>query len=186
MTNDILRIKQLTADAIVPTRANPSDSGLDLYAAEDIVVEPGATAIVKTGIAIALPAGYEAQIRPRSGITAKTKLRVQLGTIDESYRGELGIIVDNIAQDKSWVEGVLAKAFFWFKRSDTFHVKTIKTDVTSREFNYYPDGTYRICKGNKLAQLVIAPYATPTVEIVDELDATDRGGNGFGSTGVGV
>src|SRR5690625_4410300 len=70
--------KRLTDDAILPTKAHPTDSGYDLYAAEDIIIEPGDTAIVKTGIAVELPAGYEAQIRPRSGITAKTKLRIQL------------------------------------------------------------------------------------------------------------
>src|SRR5690625_4324789 len=88
--------KRLTDDAIIPTKAHPTDSGYDLYANEDVIIEPGDTAIVKTGIAVELPAGYEAQIRPRSGVTAKTKLRVQLGTIDNTYQGELGVIVDNI------------------------------------------------------------------------------------------
>lgn len=88
--------KRLTDDAIIPTKAHPTDSGYDLYANEDVIIEPGETVIVKTGIAVELPAGYEAQIRPRSGVTAKTKLRVQLGTIDNGYRGELGVIVDNI------------------------------------------------------------------------------------------
>lgn len=138
-----LLIKKLTEDAIVPFKANISDSGFDLFANEDVIIGPGETVIVKTGIAIQLPEGHEAQIRPRSGITAKTKLRVQLGTIDESYRGELGIIVDNIGSD-----------FF------------------------------EINKGMKLAQLVIAPVAHPTIEIVDELNETKRGNNGFGSTGV--
>lgn len=137
-----LKIKLLNDQAKLPVKENISDSGFDLFAAEDYIVEPGCTSIVGTGISIGLPRGFEGQIRPRSGITAKTKLRVQLGTIDESYRGELGIIVDNIGSD-----------------------------------------LFKINKGMKLAQLVIAPVAHPTIKIVDELNETKRGNNGFGSTG---
>src|SRR5690625_7042344 len=92
--------KRLNDDAILPTKAHPTDSGFDLYAsAEDVIIEPGETVVVPTGIAVELPKGFEAQVRPRSGITAKTKLRVQLGTIDQDYRGEIGVIVDNISTD---------------------------------------------------------------------------------------
>src|SRR5690625_1809446 len=87
--------KRLSDDAIMPTKAHPTDSGHDLYAAEDVIIEPGDTVIVPTGIAVELPPGYEAQIRPRSGVTAKTKLRVQLGRSDYEDRGELGVIVDS-------------------------------------------------------------------------------------------
>src|SRR5690625_113393 len=88
--------KRLDESAIIPTKAHASDSGFDLYALEDTMIEPGETAVVPTGIAVKLPAGYEAQVRPRSGVTAKTKLRVQLGTIDNDYRGDIGVIVDNV------------------------------------------------------------------------------------------
>src|SRR5699024_9980354 len=77
--------KRLSDNATIPTKAHASDSGFDLYAREDVIIEPGETAIVPTNIAVDLPAGYEAQVRPRSGVTAKTKLRVQLGTIDNDY-----------------------------------------------------------------------------------------------------
>src|SRR5690625_1177990 len=87
--------KRLDESAIIPSKAHASDSGFDLYALEDTIIEPGETAVVPTGIAVKLPAGYEAQIRPRSGVTAKTKLRVQLGTIDNEYTGDIGVIVDN-------------------------------------------------------------------------------------------
>src|SRR5690554_1663739 len=89
--------KRLSENAVLPTKAHANDSGFDLYASKDVIIEPGKTAVVPTGIAVQLPEGYEAQVRPRSGVTSKTKLRVQLGTIDESYRGDIGIIVDNIA-----------------------------------------------------------------------------------------
>src|SRR5699024_1491542 len=87
--------KRLSDNATIPTKAHPTDSGFDLYAAEDVIIEPGETAVVPTGIAVKLPAGYEAQVRPRSGVTAKTKLRVQLGTIDNDYRGGIGVVGDN-------------------------------------------------------------------------------------------
>src|SRR5690625_4501964 len=88
--------KRLTKDAIIPTKAHASDSGFDLYANEDVIIYPNETKVISTGIAVQLPEGYEAQVRPRSGVTSKTKLRVQLGTIDNDYVGDIGIIVDNI------------------------------------------------------------------------------------------
>src|SRR5690606_2226499 len=91
--------KRLTPDAVIPTKAHASDSGFDLVASADVIIEPGATVVVPTGIAVELPEGYEAQVRPRSGVTSKTKLRVQLGTIDNGYAGEIGVIVDNMSGD---------------------------------------------------------------------------------------
>src|SRR5699024_2721368 len=95
--------KRLTDGAVIPTKAHYNDSGFDLYASEDVIIEPCETAIVLTGIAVELPKGFEAQIRPRSGVTAKTKLRVQLGTIDNGYTGEIGVIVDNV---RATVDGI--------------------------------------------------------------------------------
>ena len=79
-------------DAIIPTYANEGDSGMDVYAAEDVLIEPGQTVIVPTGIKLAIPKGYEIQVRPRSGISYKTPLRISNspGTIDSGYRDELG------------------------------------------------------------------------------------------------
>ncbi|MDW4153350.1 dUTP diphosphatase [Staphylococcus saprophyticus] len=93
-----LIFKRTHKEAITPYRANPTDSGLDIFTCEAKVLEPGETAIIDTGIAIHLDEGYEAQVRTRSGVTAKTKLRVQLGTIDNSYHKSIGIIVDNIGK----------------------------------------------------------------------------------------
>src|SRR5690625_4442372 len=91
-----LSVKKLHPDAVIPKYAKKGDSGFDLVAVEDMVIEPGETKLIKTGLAFEIPEGYEIQVRPRSGITLKTKLRVQLGTIDSNYRGEVGVIVDNI------------------------------------------------------------------------------------------
>jgi len=98
MTNT-LGIKLLSENATMPKRANPTDSGLDLYVSETINIPAHATKVVKTDIAINLPYGYEAQVRPRSGKSLKTKLRVALGTIDQTYNKEIGIITDNIGDE---------------------------------------------------------------------------------------
>ncbi len=96
----ILPIKLLSENAILPTRANPTDSGLDLYVAEDTTIPAHSTVVVPTHIAIDLAYGYEAQVRPRSGNSLKTKLRVALGTIDHTYNKEIGIITDNIGDEE--------------------------------------------------------------------------------------
>lgn len=88
-----LQIKQLSPNATLPTRTHPTDSGLDIYSAETITVTR--STLVSTGIAINIPEGYEGTIRPRSGKTSKTHLRVQLGTIDSGYTGELKVIADS-------------------------------------------------------------------------------------------
>lgn len=137
-----LNIKLLSDNATVPTRANPTDSGLDLYVSETVSIPPKTTKIVKTDIAIELPIGYEGQVRPRSGTSLKTKLRVALGTIDQTYHKEIGIITDNISDKPLVVE-----------------------------------------KGQRLAQLVIAPVEYPDVNVVKEFKyVSDR--SGYGSTGV--
>ena len=98
-----LKVKKLSQDAVLPTRAHKTDSGLDLYTGFDVTIPAHSTKVIPTNIAIQLPYGFEGQVRPRSGKTLKTKLRVQLGTIDYTYVDEdLGIIVDNIS-DKAIV-----------------------------------------------------------------------------------
>lgn len=82
-------------DVELPKYAKTGDSGFDLVAAEDTVIWPGETKVVPTGLAFEIPPGYELQVRPRSGMTRNTKLRVVLGTVDSGYRGEVGVLVDN-------------------------------------------------------------------------------------------
>ena len=91
-----LQIKQLSPNATLPTRNFPTDSGLDIYAAEDTIVTHTHSVIIPTGIAINIPPGYEGTIRPRSGKSSKTNLRVILGTIDAGYNSEIGIIADTL------------------------------------------------------------------------------------------
>lgn len=138
---------RLSRLAKLPTYAHDTDAGFDLYSAESKYVLPGETVVISTGIAIDIPKGYEIQVRPRSGVTRNTKLRVQLGTIDAGYRGDIGIIVDNI-----------------------------DTDSDNPEY---------IGIGDRIAQAVLAPVSQAKFKEVAEFEGdTQRGANGFGSTGV--
>ena len=89
--------EKLTPDAVVPTYAHKGDAGADIYSVADVTIPSGSTMLVPTGIALKIPGGYEAQVRPRSGMSLKTKVRVANapGTIDSNYRGEVGVIIDN-------------------------------------------------------------------------------------------
>lgn len=136
-------------DVELPRYAKPGDSGFDLVAAEDTIIWPGETKVVPTGLAFEIPPGYELQVRPRSGITRNTKLRVVLGTVDSGYRGEVGVLVDNTEIPKT-------------------------TNMQA----------HVIEKGTRIAQGVIAPVVTAHFEEVDELSDSERGTNGYGSTGV--
>lgn len=155
-----VEIVQLREDAKLPTyeHGNFDNSGMDLYAAAVAFKEdgewkeyqggdiaPGETVLVKTGFAMAIPQGLELQIRPTSGNSLETKLRIanSPGTIDASYRGEIGIIVENIGD----------------------------TNIT-------------IHPGAKVAQGVICPVYHANFKMVDKLDETSRGANGYGSTGT--
>lgn len=89
-----LKVKRLTDTAVLPVKAHQSDAGLDICADEERNIYNGQTACVSTGIAIAIPEGYYGRLKGRSGLTSKTALRVQEGTIDSDYRGEIKVICD--------------------------------------------------------------------------------------------
>lgn len=93
----ILRVKRLRPNAILPSYAHSGDAGLDLFAAEELEIAPGGAGLVPTGIAIELPPGTEAEVRPRSGLAAQFRVTVlnSPGTIDEGYRGEVGVLLIN-------------------------------------------------------------------------------------------
>ncbi|MCY8754803.1 dUTP diphosphatase [Bacillus haynesii] len=174
-----VNIKRLSPDAQIPQYAHASDACFDLVAAEDIVIEPGETALVKTGLAFEIPEGYEMQIRPRSGITLKTKLRVQLGTVDAGYRGEVGVIVDNIALPSLYVNETYMTIGIEFERNP-LRIDGKRESSLSGEQEY----TYIIRKGDRIAQAVIKPVEQAAFTEVTELGDSDRGAGGFGSTGV--
>ena len=101
-----LRITRLVESAMLPRYAHQDDAGLDLYAASATVIAPGEAATVSTGIAIQLPEGTEAQVRPRSGLASRHAVTVlnTPGTIDEGYRGEVGVILINHGHEPFRVE----------------------------------------------------------------------------------
>ncbi|GGP16279.1 dUTP diphosphatase [Oceanobacillus neutriphilus] len=169
-----MKVKKMHPDAVLPKYAKKGDSGFDLVAVEDVVIEPGETKLVKTGLAFDIPEGFEIQVRPRSGITLKTKLRVQLGTIDSNYRGEIGVIVDNIYEDA----GIVVE-----EQGDMCRVNTIKGD-TDEVLGNYNVTSYIIRKGDRIAQGILAPVVRAEFKEVDKLSESDRGSNGYGSTGV--
>lgn len=154
-----LRVKiKRVKDVELPRYAKPGDSGFDLVAAEDTIIWPGETKVVPTGLAFEIPPGYELQVRPRSGMTRNTKLRVVLGTVDSGYRGEVGVLVDHIMSKDLGV----------------------KFDKEKQEFV----SASVIEKGTRIAQGVIAPVITANFVEADELSVSERGTNGYGSTGV--
>jgi dUTP pyrophosphatase len=181
-----LKIKRLHPDAIIPSYAHATDSGFDLHAIEDVIIQPGETALIRTGLAMQIPPGHEIQIRPRSGITSKTKLRVQFGTVDEGYTGEIKVAVDNIAP---YDLGVLldkdVREFHIFARKG--EVIDVKDDVAlDVSYGDFAHNSYIIRKNDRIAQAVLAPITRVQQFVeVDDFDIeTDRGANGFGSTGV--
>lgn len=155
--------------AKAPTYANTTDSGMDVYALEDITIAPGETKLIPIGIKVALPRGYELQVRPKSGRSLKSKLRIANtpGTIDAGYRDEIGIIVENI-------EPVISDISYEY--DDEGNLK-----ITSIDFG----SSHTIGAGEKFAQLVLAEVPKVSWLQVDSVTGIgeDRGG-GFGSTGL--
>ena len=106
MSSLILKVKKLNGDAILPQYAHPGDAGLDLFSSEHVEIKPHEYILVKTGISIELPPNTEAQVRPRSGLALKHGISVlnTPGTIDEGYRGEVGVILINHGKETYVVE----------------------------------------------------------------------------------
>ncbi|MAG21961.1 MAG: dUTP diphosphatase [Candidatus Diapherotrites archaeon] len=101
-----VRVKRLSKDVKMPGYAHAGDAGVDLYATQETSIEPGAIALVPTGIKIALPEGFEAQVRPKSGLALNHGLTVlnTPGTIDAGYRGEIGVIIVNHGKEEFKIE----------------------------------------------------------------------------------
>ena|SRR5699024_2008473 len=177
-----LQIKQLSPNAKLPTRAHSTDAGLDIYAAETIVLRPQGQHILKTGIAVNIPAGYVGFLTSRSGVSSRTKLVIETGKIDAGYNGELGI---NIKNDDAFLDTEsqlnnreLSKGFAPLM----YDVKGEKIE-NGNPFQHDIGKVYKIEQGDKIAQLVIVPIVTPQLEIVDQFDTqSERGDKGFGSS----
>ena len=140
-------IKRLSKDVALPKYETEGSSGLDLAANTDkqIKILPGKIEIIPTGLAVAIPKNFEIQIRPRSGLAAKSQISVlnTPGTIDADYRGELKVILINLS-----------------------------------------DKVFVVEKGLRIAQMVLCPVVKATLKEVTNLENTERGSGGFGSTGI--
>ena len=146
-TIKFLRLRpKLDADISLPRYMTPHAAGMDICAAieTDLVLEKGAIALIPTGFAIALPRGFESQIRPRSGLAVKHGIGIinSPGTIDADYRGEIKIALINLGEKD-----------------------------------------YTIRRGDRIAQMVVKKVYQARLEIVKQIDETDRNTGGFGHTG---
>ena len=143
MKVQIMRLAH-AADLALPSYATAGAAGMDLRSAESLTIQPHARALVATGIAIALPLGFEAQVRPRSGLAVKHGVTVlnAPGTIDCDYRGEIKVPLIN-----------------------------------------HGDHDFVIARGDRIAQMIVAPAPQVILEEVSSLDETHRGTGGFGSSG---
>lgn len=141
-----IKVKKLKPDATVPTMGSKFAAGADLYSAEDadVVIEPGETKFIGTGLAMEIPEGYVGLVYARSGLACKRGLAPanKVGVVDSDYRGEIKVALHNHGKEAQTVE-----------------------------------------KGERIAQMVIAPYLSVNYEEADELSETERGEGGFGSTG---
>jgi dUTP pyrophosphatase len=142
---DVLRLPE--GDGLeLPTYMTAGAAGADVVAAnrEDVVLAPGARALIPAGFSLAVPSGYEVQVRPRSGLALRSGITLlnTPGTIDADYRGAVGIIMINLGEQP-----------------------------------------FTVRRGERIAQMVVAPVARASFEAVEALPDTERGGGGFGSTG---
>ncbi len=133
------------SDLPLPSYETNGSAGMDIRAADEMTIAPGTRGLVGTGFAFAIPAGYEVQVRPRSGLALKKGISVlnTPGTIDSDYRGEIKVILANLGEED-----------------------------------------FVIQRGDRIAQIVVAPVQRGHLVEVDRLDETTRGSGGFGSTGV--
>ena len=128
-------VKRIHPDAVIPRYAHDGDAGVDLYSVEDVTLEPGERKLVPTGLKIAFPRGYEAQVRPKSGLAIKQGLSVlnTPGTVDHGYRGEVGVIAVNLGNEKVEIKKGMKVAQMVFNEIEeaTFE-ETDELDDTSR------------------------------------------------------
>lgn len=164
--NILMPIEYCRPGAKMPAYAHLTDSGMDVYALEDITIAPGETKLVPIGIKVAIPAGYELQVRPKSGRCLKTKLRVANtpGTIDAGYRDEIAVIIDNIEP----------------------FIKSAQMGEGGVLYNVEFGSSYTIGKGEKFAQLVLAEVPKAIFYEVEKVSdiANDGRNGGFGSSGL--
>ena len=171
-----LQIKLLSDNATKPKRADDESAGYDIYAAETVILEPQQKALIATDLAVNIPKGYVGLLTSRSGVSSKTQLIVETGKIDAGFQGHMKINVKNDTQNYNNYD-VLSEVY------SAFNIKGEEIELNDEEV-LVSYGTYKIQKGDRLAQLVIVPIFTPELLPVEEFESeTARGEKGFGSTG---
>ncbi|HFC76776.1 MAG TPA: dUTP diphosphatase [Candidatus Moranbacteria bacterium] len=138
-----IEIKKLNKEAKIPSYAYKDDAGMDIFSIESFVLKPTERRVCKTGVAMKIPKGFVGLIWDKSGIALNGGIKTMGGVIENSYRGEIKIILKNLSNKD-----------------------------------------YQIKKGDKIAQMLIQKIENPILKEVDELDNTERGQGGFGSTGL--
>lgn len=151
---ETINVKRFHKGALLPTRAHPDDAGMDLYALDSIFVPLHGTVVVRTGLGFDIPKGTFIKLEDRSSM-AKRGIRVRGGIIDAGYVGECSVVLHNESNDSY-------------------------TDPNAP----YPIKGFLIAKGERIAQALVMPVLTPTVVEVEELASSDRGTDGFGSSGA--
>ncbi|MDO5734162.1 MAG: aminotransferase [Eubacteriales bacterium] len=179
----------------LPTYGSEWSAGLDIYLPEPVVLRPGEKKIIPSGLKLAIPAGTELQLRPRSGLSLKSNLKISNspGTIDADYRDEIGVIAENTFRMSDLLDEILLKPELKEK------LRTEYQEYDYAEYSGYelksplplyldkhgnPYGTIYLAKGERIAQLVLGLYLKLEFEKVSDIRqyGADRGG-GFGSTG---
>lgn len=138
-----LLVEKLNSEATLPSLSYKGDAGFNLFSVEELVLNPGEKAAVKTGLKLAIPAGYAGFVWDKSGLAVKNHIKTMAGVIDSNYRGELLVVLTNLGKEP-----------------------------------------YHIEKGIKIAQLIIHKVETPEIKETVIADETERGGKGFGSSGL--
>ena len=155
-----VKFVKLSSSARIPYKAHPTDAGYDLYASMYVEIAPMQRAIVPTALSVAIPEGYYGRIAPRSGLAIKNGIDVLAGVVDPSYRGPVGVVLINL------------------------NYKKPNSEVGSYENIMGDSNTFKINEGDRIAQLIIEKYHSVEFEEVLELEESDRGESGFGSTGL--
>ena len=162
--NLIIPVEKVSEDVKLPTYSTEGSAAMDVYSTEEFDLAPGESKIVKTGLKVEVPVGYGLFVLPRSGISAKTKLRVSNapGCVDSDYRGEVGVILENIEPK----------------------IVDLVIDEDGKATGVLYGKSYHIEKGERIAQIVILETPTMAFSEVSKVNETARGEGGFGSTGT--
>lgn len=170
---------EILPDGTEPYHANETDAGYDVFATETVAIAPGRTVVMPVGIRVAVPEGYEMQVRPRSGISSKVSLRVanSPGTIDSGYRDEVGVILNNLQGPSDTRPG---------------HVSRGPIDICGNPYvpddgEDIPNGSIVVRRGDRIAQLVLSKVIKADFVRSGDVSSIgrDRRG-GFGSTGTSL